>query len=127
MRSSKRPIKQQRKRGRYADDVIDGQPITVWWGAADTADSLDAATVADGAALGTGVACVPVIDGRVLTFSAVGDVLFTDAETGSMWNILGRAVDGPLAGRELELAVHQNEFWFAWTAFNPDAAVHGSE
>lgn len=111
---------------RAVNDIVGGEPITVWWGAEDTADSLDAATTAGGASIGTGVAYLPIVAGQTLTFSAVGDVTFADAETGTTWNILGKAIDGPLAGSELELAVHQNEFWFAWTAFNPEGAVYGS-
>ncbi len=112
---------------RVVNDVVNGQEVTVWWGAEDTADSLDATTVAGGASIGTGVAFIPVVDGRSLTFSAVGDVTFMDAETGTTWNMLGTAVEGPLAGTELDLAIHQNEFWFAWTAFNPGSPVYGSE
>ncbi len=112
---------------RAVNDIVNGQEVTVWWGAEDTADSLDAATVAGGGSIGTGVAFIPIVDGELLTFSAVGDVLFTDAETGTTWNMLGTAVEGPLAGSELELAIHQNEFWFAWTAFNPGGAVYGTE
>jgi hypothetical protein len=110
---------------RTVNDVIDGSPITVWWGAADTSDPLDAGRTADGASIGTGVAYVPIVDGAVLAFTAIADAAFTDAETGSTWNILGEAIDGPLAGAELELAIHQNEFWFAWSAFNGGSPVHG--
>ena len=109
---------------RVVNDVVNGQPVTVWWGAEDTADPLDARTTAGGDAIGTGVAYIPEVDGQVLTFSAIDDALFTDEETGTTWNILGEAVEGPLSGAELELAVHQNEFWFAWSSFNPDSPVY---
>ena len=109
---------------RTVNDVFAGQPVTVWWGAADTADPLDSNTTAGGAGIGTGVAYVPVVDGQLLTFTAVGDKTYSDAETGSTWNILGKATAGPLAGRELALAIHQNEFWFAWSAFNAGSPVY---
>ena len=107
------------------DDEIDGTAITVWWGAPDTADSLDANRVADGRGIGTGIAFLREVDGRTLTFAANGDDTFSDVETGSTWNLLGRAVAGPLGGTELDTALHQNEFWFAWAAFNQGAAVFG--
>ena len=110
---------------RVANDAVDGVPITVWWGAADTSDPLDKETVAGGAAIGTGIACLPMVDGQVLNFSAIDDAIFGDEETGSLWNILGEAISGPLIGSELELALHQNEFWFAWSAFNPGRPVYG--
>ena len=43
----------------------------------------------------------PEVDGRQLTFHADGTG-FVDAETGSQWELLGRAVSGPLAGRRLD-------------------------
>jgi len=104
--------------------VVDGIPIVVFWGAADTADALDAGQVADGQGIGTGIAFSPVVDGQRLTLTAIDDTTFQDAETGSRWNLLGAAIDGPLAGRELGIVVHQNEFWFAWSAFNEGAPVY---
>lgn len=109
------------------NDELNGTPLAVWWGAPDTADALDDRRVADGQAIGTGIAFVREVDGQILTFTANGDDTFTDAETGTTWNLLGRATDGPLAGTELEKALHQNEFWFAWSAFNVGAPVYGLE
>ena len=109
---------------RTVNDVVDGIPIVVFWGAADTADALDAGQVADGQGIGTGIAFSPVVDGQRLTLTAIDDTTFQDAETGSRWNLLGAAIDGPLAGRELGIVVHQNEFWFAWSAFNEGAPVY---
>jgi hypothetical protein len=107
------------------DDVVGGMPITVWWGAPDTADPLDGFSVADGAPIGTGIAFERTVDGQELTFAANGDDTFTDAETGSTWTLLGVAVGGPLEGSELPIAIHQNEFWFAWAAFNQGSPVYG--
>ena len=109
---------------RVVNDVVDGVPVVVFWGAADTADALDAGQVADGRGIGTGIAFSPVVDGQTLTFVAVDDTTFRDEQTGSQWSLLGTAVDGPLAGYELGLVVHQNEFWFAWSAFNEGAPVY---
>jgi len=107
------------------NDEFAGQPIAVFWGAAETADSLDTARIGRGEGIGTGIAFVREVDGQKLTFAANGDDTFTDAETGTTWNLLGRAVDGRLAGSRLETAIHQNEFWFAWAAFNDGAPVYG--
>jgi len=111
---------------RVVNDVVDGIPVVVFWGASDTADALDASQVADGRGVGTGIAFSPVVDGRVLTFTAIDDTTFRDEETGSTWTLLGVAIDGPLAGKQLGIVVHQNELWFAWASFNPDAPVHGA-
>ena len=68
----------------------------------------------------------PVADGRQLTFVSEGGKI-VDEETGSEWNILGKAVSGELEGSQLPPVVHANHFWFAWAAFNPDTAIRTTE
>ena len=64
----------------------------------------------------------PTVDGRKLTFEErAGQIV--DRETGSSWDILGRAVAGPMKGKTLEPVVHGNDFWFSWVAFHPDTEV----
>ena len=63
------------------------------------------------------------LDGRKLTFRPQGDS-FVDNETGSVWNILGQATQGPLAGEALTPIVHGNHFWFAWGAFKPNTLIY---
>ncbi|MFQ5400427.1 MAG: DUF3179 domain-containing (seleno)protein [Anaerolineae bacterium] len=65
----------------------------------------------------------PNLDGQKLTFSKQ-DGQIVDAETGSTWNILGQAVDGPLAGQELTPIIHGDHFWFSWAAFRPDTIIY---
>ena len=108
---------------RAINDEINGRPVAIFWGAADTADALDAPDISEARGIGTGVAYDPLVDGRRLTFTAIGDTEFMDEETGTIWTILGKAVNGELEGSELELLPHRNEFWFAWQAFFPDASV----
>ena len=108
---------------RVVHDNLAGQELVVFWGASDTADALDSGLIADAIGIGTGIVYNPVVDGERLTFVASGDTEFVDNETGSTWSILGKATSGELAGEELELLPHRNEFWFAWQAFFPDAEV----
>ncbi|MEZ4700259.1 MAG: DUF3179 domain-containing (seleno)protein [Rhodothermales bacterium] len=49
---------------------------------------------------------------------------FVDNETGSVWTVTGRAVQGALAGAQLEAVPHGNYFAFAWFAFRPDTRVY---
>ena len=46
-----------------------------------------------------------------------------DRETGSRWNVLGRAVAGPLKGKQLEGVPHAQHFAFAWLAFRPQSLI----
>ncbi len=104
------------------NDEVAGVPVAVLWGG-DTTDALDAASIAESEAIGTGIAFDRRIGDETLTFSANDDDTFTDAETGSTWTVLGVATDGPLAGEQLTTLTHRNEFWFAWASFFPDAEV----
>ena len=66
------------------------------------------------------------LDGRTLTFEeADSPLLMTDGETGSTWNkTTGKAVSGPLEGKELQKAPFLASFWFAWTDFHPDTELY---
>ena len=99
-----------------------GHALVAWW-AAGTSSALESASIVEGADVGATGVFVPEADGAPLTFSAEGDGTFTDAETGSTWNLLGEAVDGELAGTRLDAYVHVDTFWFAWSTFRPDTVV----
>jgi hypothetical protein len=105
------------------NDVVGDTAVTVWWGAPNTADALDTTVIASGRAIGTGVAYLATVGELTLEFEAIGDDRFRDVETGSVWTLLGSAVEGSLAGSRLEPAPHRNEFWFAFAAFFPDSRV----
>ncbi|GIU89786.1 MAG: hypothetical protein KatS3mg010_0885 [Acidimicrobiia bacterium] len=98
-----------------------GADLVFFW-QPGTASALNAAEIADGDDVGATGVFVPAVDGRSLTFTASGTG-FVDDQTGSTWNLLGTAVDGPLAGSRLDPVIHVDTFWFAWAAFRPDTAV----
>lgn len=50
---------------------------------------------------------------------------FVDQETGSHWDIAGRAVDGELKGWTLTWLDGTQVKWFAWAAENPQTTLHG--
>jgi len=65
----------------------------------------------------------PHVDDQRLTFRPDGDK-FLDNETGSEWNILGEAIQGPLTGKKLTPILHGDHFWFAFGAFRPDTIIY---
>jgi hypothetical protein len=107
------------------NDALASTPITVWWADTGAADNFDSARPGEGRVIGTGIAFLATVDGQALTFEAAGDGTFRDTDPRPTWTLFGEAVEGPLAGTQLEPALHQNEFWFAWAAFNEGAPVHG--
>ena len=77
-------------------------------------------------AVGSSAVYARDLDGRSLTFVPEDeDGTYRDRETGSRWNFSGQAVDGPLAGAQLDEVPHGNHFWFAWAVFRPDTRVWG--
>ena len=49
----------------------------------------------------------------------------TDLQTGSEWNLFGKAIQGPLKGKQLKSVASGNHFAFAWLAFNPESEIYG--
>jgi hypothetical protein len=95
----------------------------VLWAVEGLRSALDTADITEGRAISATGAFIPQADGRQLTFAAAGEETFRDEQTGSTWDVLGRAVDGPLAGTRLEPAGHVDTFWFSWAAFHPETRV----
>jgi hypothetical protein len=106
------------------NDEIDGTPLVILH-KAGTASALDAGAISEGRDVGSVAVFDRRIDGdRTLTFVADGDGVYTDEETGSVWNILGEAVAGELAGQRLTQILAFDHFWFAWAAFHPETELY---
>ena len=65
----------------------------------------------------------PTLDGKTLKFNVTDEGTIVDTETQSQWNVLGRAIAGPLTGKQLQSIVNGNHFWFAWAVFKPETRV----
>jgi len=100
---------------------VGGQDLAVFF-QPGARSALDGPSIAASKAVGATGVFARDFEGQRLTFQSEGEG-FTDAETGSRWNILGQATDGPLAGGKLTPLVHANHFWFAWAAFRPDTEI----
>ncbi len=98
-----------------------GRPVVVFF-KRGVVSPLDAPSIAGSRDVGTAAAFDQRLDGRRLRFERRGDG-FVDRQTGSRWNIAGRAVAGELAGERLAPVRHDQQFWFALTAFVTDARI----
>ena len=99
------------------NDEYQGQPVTIFW-----KDGTSTAFGNNGKDVGSTGAFSRDFDGQILTFMATDDG-FVDEETGSLWNIAGEAIEGPLSGSQLVRLVSGEHFWFAWSVFKPDTIV----
>jgi hypothetical protein len=105
------PWREVKHEGNVVHDDLGGVPIAVW---CDPAPD--------------GVACAAFdrrVEGQVLDF-VVDDRTFVDGPTGSRWELDGRCVDGPLAGRRLAPLRSCFKRWFSWGASNPGVPVFTS-
>ncbi len=93
-------------------DQSGDQPIAVcWYGHTKTAVAFDRR-----------------VDGQTLTLYA-DDISpesapFKDKETGTRWTLAGRAVDGPLRGKELNWINSIQCRWYAWSAEYPETSIY---
>ena len=84
--------------------------------------ALDAPSIEGSRDVGTAIAFDRRVRGRALSFEPRGDG-FVDSETGTHWDVAGRAVEGELAGERLAPVRHDQQFWFALAAFVPGARI----
>lgn len=93
------------------DDTLGGQPITVFYDPATDVAEVYTRTH----------------ESQSLNFTDQTDgdgFAAKDNETGSTWNISGKATTGKLAGQELAKIPHYNKiFWFSWALFKPNTRL----
>ena len=68
-----------------------------------------------------------LIDGRKLEFFArpqTSGLHLMDAETGSEWDFAGKAIAGPLSGKQLKKIPVLPDYWFDWKTYNPRTTIY---
>jgi len=106
------------------EDTIDGRDVVIFYEPGQVS-ALDKSRIEDSKEVGSAGMFIPVVDGQPLTFG-YEDGKIVDHETGSEWDVFGRAVSGELEGAALEPVLSHTHFWFAWAAFRPDTQLYGS-
>jgi len=108
---------------RVVYDTVGTRTVVVLYNAG-TASALDGSRIAASRDVGATGVFLPQLDGRAVTLVARGEA-FIDRETQSTWNILGKAIAGPLTGQQLPPVVHGDYFAFAWLVFKPETQIYG--
>lgn len=103
------------------NDEVGGEAILVVW-KKGTASALDKTDISGSRDVGAAAAFSRTVDGEVLTFEVRRGTV-VDTQTGSGWDLFGRAVTGPLKGERLERAQTLDSFWFDWAAFHPETEI----
>lgn len=105
------------------NDEVGGEPIAVF-SQEGMLSALDAETIRNSRRIPAAAAYSRRVGERVLSFER-RDGRIVDRDTGSEWDIFGRAVAGPLKGARLKPADSGVHFAFAWLAFNPASEIYG--
>jgi hypothetical protein len=104
-----------------AQTRVGTKDVVVFW-KQGTASALDQPEIAASRDVGSATAYEPRSGGRLLHFEASPGG-FVDKETGSRWDLFGRAVGGPLQGARLRALPAVDHFWFSWAAFFPKTEI----
>jgi hypothetical protein len=67
------------------------------------------------------------VDGRELEFFAKAEapqVTLLDSQTGSEWDFAGKAICGPLKGRQLSKLPILADYWFDWKSYHPETVIY---
>lgn len=105
------PLDEAVQRNCFTDTVAGESVVVFWYGPTRTA-----------------VAFSSRLEGRTLTFFAdevsPETAPFKDRETGTRWTLAGRAVDGPLHGKELAWINSIQCRWYAWSTEYPETLIY---
>lgn len=115
------PFSKIRKK-KVINDDFDGKKVVLFY-TSKTISVLDEGNIEDSRHVGTVTVFNSLIDGQVLTFQKKKGN-FVDIETGSIWDVTGKCIDGSYKGKQLITEVHSNHFAFAWLAFHPDSEIY---
>jgi len=104
------------------NDKINEKHVVVFHGEG-AVSALDESSIADSKEVGSTGVFDPIVNGKTLTFK-YEEGFFIDNETGTRWNITGKAVVGKLKGTQLKRIKYGDYFAFAWLAFRPETEIY---
>jgi hypothetical protein len=114
------PFSLLRRQGVLEDRIKDQRFVILFEDG--TVTPLDHGRIANSREVGAAGVFSPELEGKRLSFRRQGRRII-DRQTGSTWNLLGIATEGPLAGKRLDPVEHGVYFAFAWLVFNPGARI----
>ncbi|MGF1670569.1 MAG: DUF3179 domain-containing protein [Balneolaceae bacterium] len=113
-------ITQERK---VINDQVGGKNIVVFH-TEGAVSALDKSNIHSSREDGSTGVFFSTIEGQTLEFEYKNGEI-RDKQTNSVWNITGKATDGPMKGKSLEPTIFGDYFAFAWLVFYPDAPIFG--
>jgi len=103
-------------------ETVGGKSIVIFY-EPDTTSVLDDTDISQSRNVDAASVFVPRVGDHDLSFDFI-DEAFVDRQTGTTWDILGYAVDGPLKGERLPPLFHTQSFWFYWAAISEETTIY---
>ena len=110
------------RRLQVINDKVESEPLVVFHDQG-AVSALDAPVIAHSKQAGSTGVFSRRLDDKLLTFTRQNST-FVDQQTKSTWNITGRAIAGPLKGKQLTPIPHGNYFAFAWLVFKTNTEIY---
>ncbi len=104
------------------NDTIGQTPIVVFH-TEGARSALDASSISQSREDGSTGAFRRSVNGQTLKFSYRSEKII-DEQTGSTWDISGKAIEGQLKGKQLEPLIFGDYFAFAWLVFWPETELY---
>lgn len=114
-------LRQQGKRGVIQENCLEG-PVVVFY-SRGTNSVVDTASIRFSRDAGSAAAFSPLVRGEELIFDPREEG-FKDKNTGSLWSMAGRCLEGFYENEELKSLEHMNSFWFAWALHYPHTKIY---
>lgn len=110
------------RRLQVINDKVESEPLVVFHDQG-AVSALDAPVIAHSKQAGSTGVFSRRLDEKLLTFIRQNNT-FVDQQTKSIWSITGRAIAGPLKGKQLTPIPHGNYFAFAWLVFKTNTEIY---
>ena len=104
------------------NDVFERENVVLFY-SEGMVSVVDEAVISESRDIGSVSVFSPIVDKKVLKFEPFKKGTFKDTKTESVWDNLGKCIEGKYKGKALEPIIHGQHFAFAWLEFYPNTEL----
>lgn len=104
------------------NDVFENENVVLFY-SEGMVSVVDEAVISESRDIGSVSVFSPVVGKKTLEFEPNINGTFKDIKTESVWDNLGKCIEGKYKGKELEPIIHGQHFAFAWFEFYPNTEL----
>ena len=105
------------------NDVFENENVVLFY-SEGMVSVVDEAVISESRDIGSVSVFSPVVGKKTLVFETNINGTFKDTETESVWDNLGKCVEGKYKGKTLQPIIHGQHFAFAWFEFYPNTELY---